>query len=195
MAETKNKTDNEREHIIPLRKEWRKVPRYKRANKAVKAVKEFLARHMKIRDRDLNKIKIDTSLNEIIWFRGIKKPLAKVKVKAVKEGEIVRVSASELPEKIKFKEAGRDKREKRAVELAESKKSLMQKAKEGIKSGATPKSLEENKEEDEQKKVEEKEKKSAVVESNEKIEKEEFKKMKHQTKTKKQTQVRKVLDR
>ncbi len=44
----------EREYIIPLRIKWKKVPRYKRANKAIKAIKEFLVRHMKIRNKDLN---------------------------------------------------------------------------------------------------------------------------------------------
>jgi len=43
----------EREYVIPLRVEWRKVPKYQRAAKAIKAIKEFLVRHMKIYDRDL----------------------------------------------------------------------------------------------------------------------------------------------
>ena len=68
----------EREYIIPLRERGRPVPRYKKTPKAVKTVKEFLVKHMKIRDRDLNKIKIDTYLNEALWFRGIRKPPYKI---------------------------------------------------------------------------------------------------------------------
>ena len=99
--ETLNKI--EREYVIPLRHKWKIVPRYKRANKAVRTVKEFLVRHMKIRDKDLRKIKIDRYLNEELWFRGIRKPPAKIKVKAVRDGEIVKVELAELPEKLKFK--------------------------------------------------------------------------------------------
>ena len=107
-SETKTQSDKiEREYIIPLRHRWKIVPRYKRTNKAVKAVKEFLVRHMKIRDRDLDKIKIDKYLNEIIWARGIRSPPSKIKVLAVKEGDIVRVTAVDLPNSIKFKKLRR----------------------------------------------------------------------------------------
>ena len=57
MAETKSDRI-EREYVIPLRIKWKNVPRYKKTNKAIRTIKEFLVRHMKIRDRDLNKIKI-----------------------------------------------------------------------------------------------------------------------------------------
>ncbi len=112
----------EKEYIIPLRSRWKKVPRYKRANKAIKAIKEFLVRHMKIRDRDLDKIKLDKYLNEFVWARGIRKPPIKVKVKAIKEGDIVRAELSEMPEKMKFKKARFDKREKEAAEIGKKKK-------------------------------------------------------------------------
>ena len=103
----------EREYVIPLRVEWRKVPRYKRAAKAVKAIKEFLVKHMRIYDRDLKKIKIDNYLNEFVWFRGIKRPPHKVKVKARMDGENVIVELAELPTKLKFKKAREDKREEK----------------------------------------------------------------------------------
>ena len=75
----------EREYVIPLRREWLKVPEYKRANKAVKAIKEFLVRHMKVYDRDLRKVKIDILLNNELRFRGMRKPPARIKVKAKKK--------------------------------------------------------------------------------------------------------------
>ena len=129
MAETKtNKI--EREYTIPLRDKCRPVPRYRKTPKSVKTIKEFLVRHMKIRDKDLKKIKIDSYLNEQLWIRGIKKPLHKVKVKAVMEGDIVRVYSAALPEKIEFKKKRLERKENEQKELVEKQKSMMQKAKE-----------------------------------------------------------------
>jgi len=138
MAEkTETKTDKlEREYIIPLRRKWKKVPRYKRANKAIKAVKEFLVRHMKIRDRDLKNIKIDKYLNEAIWFKGIRKPPTKIKVKAIKEGGIVRVEMTELPNKLKFKKARLEKREEKGLEVV-TKKKAVEKLEEKVKTEKT----------------------------------------------------------
>ena len=173
-TETASKNEFEREYIIPLRRNWMKVPVYKRANKAVKTIKEFLVRHMKVRDRDLNKIKIDKFTNEMIWSRGIKRPPFKIKVRARKEGDIIRVEAVELPEILKFKKGRLEKREKKAEEVAEKKK---------------PETKPEEKPEEQQteeQKTEEKEKKAAVVESGQEMEKAAAKKMKHQTKMSKQ---------
>jgi len=194
MAETKTKTDKlEREYIIPLRKEWKNVPRYKRANKAIKAIKEFLARHMKLRDRDLKKIRIDKYLNEEIWFRGIKKPPSKIKVKAVKEEDIVRVELAEMPKVLKFKKAREEKREQKAAEMAEGKVKETEKEKEKVEE----KPEEETEKETEEKKEEAKEKKAAVVESGERMAKERARKAKHQTKQSKQPkhQQRKALEK
>ena len=72
---TKEKTDKilvEREYMVPLRKEWLKVPKYKRANKATKALKQFIAQHMKVYDRDLREVKVEVLLNNEIRFRGMK---------------------------------------------------------------------------------------------------------------------------
>lgn len=106
MAE-KTKEDKvilEREYIVPLRRKCLNTPGYKRVNKAVKVLKQFIVRHMKVYDRDLDKVKIDRYLNEEMWQRGIRKPLAKVKVKAKKfESGIVRLELVEIPEFVKFK--------------------------------------------------------------------------------------------
>lgn len=116
MAEKKTETKAEqvKEYIIPLRKEWRKGANYRRAGKAVKAIKKFILRHMKIRDGDINKVKLDQWLNQEIWFRGKKKPPAKIKVKAVKEGEIIRVELAELPQFVKFEKVKKERRHKPA---------------------------------------------------------------------------------
>ena len=52
----------ERTYTIPLRREWLKAPRYKRAKRAIAAVRTFLERHMKSED-----IRIGTHLNLEIW--------------------------------------------------------------------------------------------------------------------------------
>jgi large subunit ribosomal protein L31e len=174
MKEKKENKNIEREYVIPLRKQVKKVPRYKKANKAIRTIKEFLVKHMKVYDRDLKKIKLDKYLNEFVWFRGIRKPPMKIKVKAMKEGEIVKVELAEMPEKLKFKKEREEKRDKQAQEIVEKKKTMMQKAKEQMQKPAETKTEED--------KVEEKEKKSAVVEEGKELEKAKAKEIKNTTK-------------
>jgi len=102
VEKKEEKAELEREYVIPLRRNAMKVPRYKRAKKAVKAIKEFLAKHMKVEDRDTRKVKVNMYLNNEVWFRGIKKPPAKIKVKAIKKDGIVYAELAEVPEKVKF---------------------------------------------------------------------------------------------
>ena len=191
MAEEKTeKTQTgsvEREYTIPLRREWKKVPRYKRVNKAVKAIKEFMVRHMKIYDRDLKKVKIDRYLNEELWFRGIKKPPARIKVKAFMDGDIVKVQLAEMPEKLKFKKAREEKSEKSSEEMAKpAEEKHEHKHEEGSKGEKT----------EEQKKTE-KEKKTSTIEAGKDIEKQFAKTEKHRTKQGKQPkhQRRKALEK
>ena len=111
MAE--NKTEKfEREYTIPLRKEWRKVANYRRVGRAIKEIKKFIAHHMKVPDRDVSKVKLDVYLNQEVWFRGRKKPPAKIKVKARKEGEFVFVELAEMPEQMKFLKAKHERAHK-----------------------------------------------------------------------------------
>ena len=72
----------ERTYNVPLRKEFLKVPKYKRAKKAVKALKQFLVKHMKS-----DNVKIGKYLNDEIWKHGIKNPPHHVKLNAVKDKE------------------------------------------------------------------------------------------------------------
>lgn len=69
----------ERIYVIPLR-DVKNVKRTIRSPRAVRYVKEFIKKHMKADD-----IKLDSSVNEKIWERGIQKIPPKIKVKAVKE--------------------------------------------------------------------------------------------------------------
>jgi len=129
-------TTLEREYVIPLRKEILKAPRYRRAKKAIKAIRDFLVRHMQIRDGDTNKIKIDIHLNNEVWFRGIKKPVSKIRVRAVKRGGIVYVELAELPEVISYKKAREEKRKQAATKVKETKKAVQKetepKAEDGV---------------------------------------------------------------
>jgi len=104
MAEKIDKIVLEREYIVPLRKKFINTPQYKRTPKAIKVLKQFIVKHMKVYDRDLDKVKIDRYLNEEMWQRSIRKPLAKVKVKAKKfESGIVRLELVDIPEFVRFK--------------------------------------------------------------------------------------------
>lgn len=75
MADEKS----EQIYTIPLDTEG--YPRWKKGNMAVKRVREYLARHMKVEE---DKIKIKAPLNETIWDRGIRKPPRKVRVRATR---------------------------------------------------------------------------------------------------------------
>lgn len=170
MAKEEPKTNKvEREYIINIRRKLQPTPIYKRAPKAIRIVKEFLARHMKVRDRDLNKIRLDRYLNEYLWARGIKNPQTKIKVKVIKEGDIVRAELAELPNALKFKKLREEKREQKGAEIAKKKE---KKTEESPASAA----------ETEEKKEEEKEKKAAVVEAGTEMEKKAMKAAKHEVK-------------
>ncbi len=73
----------ERTYVIPLRREFRKVPKYKRAKKATRALKEFLTRHMK--PAPDTEPKLGKYLNLEVWKHGIRNPPCRVKVIATKD--------------------------------------------------------------------------------------------------------------
>lgn len=162
----------EKEFVIPLRNKVDRVPRYKRTNKAIKTIKEFLVKHMKIYDRDLKKVKIDKYLNEYMWGRGIRNPPLKIKVKATKEGDIVTAELAEVPTNLKFKKEKLERREQKAKEGAEGKKKVEKHDHDhDHKEDETP-----------EKKEEAKEKEKTSAEETMKLEKKTAKKSKHETK-------------
>ncbi len=167
----------EREYVIPLRRKWEKAPKYKRAKKAIRAIREFLARHMKVRDRDLNKIKVDRFLNEEVWFRGIKNPPSKIKVKAIKKGGIVRAELAVLPNKLKFKKAREEKAEKKSEE-AGKKHEVEKPAEEKKESEGAPPAISHTHRQEKESIAPEK--KETTIEAMEKFEKESSKRMKQQ---------------
>src|SRR3989344_4197018 len=72
----------ERTYTIPIRREWLKAPKYKRAKRAVSAIRTFLTRHMKSED-----IRLGVSVNLELWKHGIKCPPGKIKDNVIKDVE------------------------------------------------------------------------------------------------------------
>ena|SRR3989344_1877549 len=183
MAEKKKaerKVVLEREYIVPLRSEWLKVPVYKRANKATKALKQFLVRHMKVYDRDLKKIKLNIFLNNEIRFRGMKKPPAKIKVKAVKYDDgIVEATLVTLPKHIEFELARKAK-----AEAENNKKTNEKKVVEKEETKVKPE-VKKEKEED-------KEKEEASKIGLQELERKQAKQAKHVTSTKREPQIHRM---
>ena len=177
MVETKSL---EREYVIPLRKACLKVPQYERWRIAIRTIRRFIAKHMKIPERDLTKVKLDVYFNNELWFRGRRKPPAKVKVMAIKENDIVKVNFVEIPERIKFL--------KSKVEKLHKKPEVKWKK---------PESKEESKPEEkpEEKKIEEKEKEQSVAEQRLKETEQQVKAEKHLTKKKETSYHRMALQK
>lgn len=88
----------EKIYTIPLRKEWLKVPIYKRSRKSITAIKQFLLRHLK------KEVKIGPYLNEFIWKQGNRHPPARVKVRVEEEDKILIAELINAPRKEKKKE-------------------------------------------------------------------------------------------
>jgi len=142
MAEKEN-VILEREYIVPLRKRWIMKPYHNRVPAAIKELKEFVARHMKVENRDCRKVKLDNWLNVEMWQHSIRKPLSKVKIRAKKlDNGNVKVELAEIPEYWKFKiekekkmkeEGEKTKKQKaEAKALEESKKKADEEAKKDI---------------------------------------------------------------
>lgn len=73
----------ERIYTVPLSRAWI-MPRTKRAPRAIRLLKAFIKRHMKVEE---DSIKITNEVNEKIWGRGIQKPPRKIRVKVTKDKE------------------------------------------------------------------------------------------------------------
>lgn len=130
----------EKIYTIPLRKEWLKVPIYKRSRKAITATKQFLLRHLK------KEVNIGPYLNQYIWKQGRRHPPARVKIRIEEEKERLTAELINAPRKeikkedtIKIKKPGfLKKKEEKEVEvvkeesekekIAEEKKEIDKKA-------------------------------------------------------------------
>ena len=105
----------EKIYTIPLMRA-KMAPRTKRAKKAIKLIKEYLARHTKGEI-----IKIDKSINEAVWARGLRKVPSKIRVKAVKVEEEIWAYTPEAEVKIKEEKKKEKKVEEKEVEVKEEK--------------------------------------------------------------------------
>jgi len=81
----------EKFYTIPLGRAWIS-PRKKRAPKAMRIIKGFVRKHMKLRtevegEEEAEILVISNEVNEKIWSRGIEKPPRKIRVRAVKDKE------------------------------------------------------------------------------------------------------------
>lgn len=165
MAETTKQHVLEREYVIPLRAEVNKAVNYKRARKGVVAIKQFIARHMKVADRDTDKVKLDVYLNNEVWYRGPKNAPNKIKVKAVKHANgNVTVTLAEVPEVVKFAQARHARLHKKEDKKTEAK---------------TEAKTEEKKEQTVEEKKDEQEKEKANAALNEKVAEQKIKTDKH----------------
>jgi len=70
----------ERIYTIPLR-DARKVPRWKRAEGAIRRVRGYLVKHLKT---STEKVKLDKTIHEKIWEHGSMRPPSRIRVRAVK---------------------------------------------------------------------------------------------------------------
>ena len=99
----------ERIYIIPLKKTSYKSS--KAAPTAIKRVKNYLTRHMKVEEEN---IWIDDSLNNSLWSKGKYNMPSKIRVKAVKfDDGVVEVYVPEMEFKKSRRELLKEEREKK----------------------------------------------------------------------------------
>lgn len=78
----------ERVVTVPLR-DVKQVPSHERAGRAMKIVRQHLAKHFKVDEDD---VRLDTQINETVWARGSQNPPSKLRVRAARfdeDGETV----------------------------------------------------------------------------------------------------------
>lgn len=80
---------SERIYTIPLRA-VKKAPRWKRSNRAIRLIREYLERHTKS-----DHIVLDSGINEKVWERGAKKPPSKIRVRVTEEKDAIKAELLE----------------------------------------------------------------------------------------------------
>lgn len=114
-----DKTTQELERIytIPLR-EVKSSPRNHQADRAIRAVKRYLSKHMKSED-----IWIDASVNEAIWARGMYTIPSKIRVRARKfDDGVVEVSLPDVEAKASIRADIKARKEKKDEEKKKEEK-------------------------------------------------------------------------
>mgnify|MGYP005842493331 FL=1 len=129
MAET------QRTITINLRKDFIKVPKHRRAKRAITNIKNHIMKHMKVEE-----VKLGKMLNEKIWGHGIQNPPGKITVKAIKEDKIARVELEGFEYKIEKVQTEKSDKPKSLKDKLESKllsKSEQKEAKKETEKGPT----------------------------------------------------------
>lgn len=80
-----------RVYMVPLRRAF-EAPKYRRTKVAIRVIREFTSRHMKATE-----VKIDVTVNEKLWTRGIGNPPRRIKLEMERDDEGV-VSVRLAPE-------------------------------------------------------------------------------------------------
>ena len=110
-------------YMINLKKAFEK-PRNKRAKRAMKIVREFIAKHTKT---PLENVRLSNHLNSVVWTRGIQKPPRRIKVKTVRSDG--KSYVYHIDEKIELpKEKKEEKKGEKPKEAKDEKKETAEKA-------------------------------------------------------------------
>lgn len=158
----------ERAYVVPLRKEWLKAPRWRRAKKAVKALQEFAVKHMKA-----DSVKLGKYVNLEIWKHGIQNPPHKVKVNCSKDDKgtvTVELVGAPVEKKEEKKKEGKSLTKKSKADIKGAMDELKEKTEEAIKKKEVEAKPEEKKEETKEEKPKEAPKKEEVKPSEKKPE-------------------------
>ncbi|MDO8553288.1 MAG: 50S ribosomal protein L31e [Candidatus Micrarchaeota archaeon] len=117
----------ERLYTVPLGKAYEHI-RTKRTRRTVKILRKFLARHMKVKE---TLVKLSIALNNSMWVHGMQKPPRNVKIRAIKEQDLVHAYLS--TEKIEDKKKETKKEGKKEEQKVESKTEVKTTSKEDKK--------------------------------------------------------------
>lgn len=84
MSEIDEEVLEERIYTVSLGKliYTRGIPRKKRTPRAVRLVRQFVMKHLKV-----EQVSLDNRLNEALWARGIQKPPRRIRIRCVKTQE------------------------------------------------------------------------------------------------------------
>ncbi len=105
----------DRVYNIPLRKKYQRAPRWKRTNRAVSAIREFVTKHMKAKE-----LKIGKYLNTEMWKHGIRNPPHHIKVSCKKDEEgMVQVELIGAPVE-KLKEPKKKKEKEDEIQIKDA---------------------------------------------------------------------------
>ncbi len=103
----------ERSYTIPLRKEFRNAPKYKRTKKAVTALRTFISKHMKA-----DTVHVGQKLNLHMWAKGNRNPPCRVSVTTKKHEDVayVELAGHEIKLPVTEEPKAKVKKEKSAEE-------------------------------------------------------------------------------